>query len=264
MDMPFKYQTRNDPRFSYEATILIDNYPHGVHYTAHMVNFSKCGACLHTDTPFAPGKQLILAIENSPYPDCPGVYVAVVKWCRQLDQADTTRAYEIGIRYLSTRPEDLNQSRVNESITIQIGQSHTHRTTRAKKRDRRTASNSWSRKVLPFKRHPHKEKETAPDFRRHHRKAVVIPTHYTTSHGICWGIVKNINRNGIYVEKYIKNQDSLRIGDSIAVMMPSKITHRTVKILGEIVWMDADGYGVKFRALIGPKHHQSRLDPPNG
>jgi hypothetical protein len=247
MKMALNHQTRNDPRFSYDATILIDNYPHGVHYIARMVNFSKGGACLHTDVPFPQGLKLIMAIENSPYPDCPGIYVAVVKWCRRVSDLSSTAAYEIGIRYLSTRPEDLNQVRLNDAFPIQIGRNDRHWAQKTESARSAASPGAAHGNVVSFEERSRKKK--TDNFRKHQRKSCVIPTHYTTSKGIYWGIVKNINRRGIYIEKYLKNQDSLNLGESITVMMPSKITNRTIKIIGEIVWMDRDGYGVRFKSL---------------
>ena len=75
----------------------------------------------------------------------------------------------------------------------------------------------------------------------------MVPAQYTYNNGIHWGFAQNIGRGGMYLKKYLKNQDAFRVGQRLTIAIPSSKTCQTLKINGEITWVDDEGCGVRFK-----------------
>ena len=92
-------ENRDTPRFDFEATIMLENYPSGKYYEGRMSNYSRTGMYFESD--FAPklGSDLFIGIENSPYSYNHDVYRAKVMWCKKLPENASFYYYGVGVKY---------------------------------------------------------------------------------------------------------------------------------------------------------------------
>ena len=79
------------------------------------------------------------------------------------------------------------------------------------------------------------------DTRRHSRKQYTKSVLYAADNQISEGRSKNISPSGIF----LKTKDKLKAGQKIILSLPSK-TKKGLKIRGEVVWSDHEGFGIKF------------------
>ena len=236
-------EARKHTRFQHIATILIDNFPDGAYYQAQMVNYSKSGIGMGTNIALQPGKKIVLAIENTPFPSCPGVYEAAVRWCRKMVDYYALYNYGIGVHLL---PVKQGQAIESPGENYAVWGSNT------------CATGADIPKKPKFKPAPppiseHEENHSVNidlpplEYRKHARKSCMVPAQYFLKNGIHWGFAQNIGRGGMYLKKYLKNQDSFQVGENLTVAIPSSKNCRTLKITGEIAWVDSDGCGVRFK-----------------
>jgi len=79
------------------------------------------------------------------------------------------------------------------------------------------------------------------DSRKHLRKPYSKSVIFAVDNQILEGTSENISLSGIF----IKTKDKFKIGQTIILSLPSK-TKKRVKIKGEVVWSNHEGFGVKF------------------
>ena len=79
------------------------------------------------------------------------------------------------------------------------------------------------------------------DSRKHLRKPYSKSVIFVVDNQILEGKSENISLSGIF----IKTKDKFRIGQTIILSLPSK-TKKRLKIKGEVVWSNHEGFGVKF------------------
>ena len=79
------------------------------------------------------------------------------------------------------------------------------------------------------------------DSRKHQRKPYSKSVIFAVDNQILEGTSENISLSGIF----IKTKDKFRIGQTIILSLPSKSKKR-LKIKGEVVWVNHEGFGVKF------------------
>ena len=79
------------------------------------------------------------------------------------------------------------------------------------------------------------------DSRKHLRKPYSKSVIFAVDNQILEGTSENISLSGIF----IKTKDKFRIGQTIILYLPSK-TKKRLKIKGEVVWSNHEGFGVKF------------------
>ena len=79
------------------------------------------------------------------------------------------------------------------------------------------------------------------DSRKHLRKPYSKSVIFAVDNQILEGTSENISLSGIF----IKTKDKFRIGQTIILSLPSKSKKR-LKIKGEVVWVNHEGFGVKF------------------
>ena len=77
--------------------------------------------------------------------------------------------------------------------------------------------------------------------RKHLRKPYSKSVIFVVDNQILEGKSENISLSGIF----IKTKDKFRIGQTIILSLPSK-TKKRLKIKGEVVWSNHEGFGVKF------------------
>jgi hypothetical protein len=80
--------------------------------------------------------------------------------------------------------------------------------------------------------------------RRHFRKALDVPVHYTTKGGTFRDSIQNISIGGLF----ILSRRHFFVGESLTIAVSSPSTDKTVWILGDVVRVTADGIGLRFRS----------------
>ena len=76
------------------------------------------------------------------------------------------------------------------------------------------------------------------DRRREPRRTYAGYIFFATRNGVCEGILKNFSRTGLYIESTAQ----VAVGDPITIALPKFDDKRP----GEIVWHNADGFGVRL------------------
>ena len=79
--------------------------------------------------------------------------------------------------------------------------------------------------------------------RRRPRKPFFRKIRFGTKKGVYAGSTKNISAFGAF----IATDDKLEVGQSLRLNLPFK--GKTVKILGKIVWLNEEGFGIKFQKI---------------
>ena len=67
---------------------------------------------------------------------------------------------------------------------------------------------------------------------------------FATQKGIFEGLIKNISSSGVFITA----QSTFEVGQIIMISLPSK-KGKEVKVKGEIVWSNDEGFGLKFLSI---------------
>ena len=78
--------------------------------------------------------------------------------------------------------------------------------------------------------------------KKHRRKPFFRSVRFSTDHGLHEGETKNISASGIF----IATEEKLEIGQIIRLNLPLR-KGKTVEIIGQIVWLNEEGFGLKFQ-----------------
>ena len=85
------------------------------------------------------------------------------------------------------------------------------------------------------------DSKKAEDLRKHTRRPYDKFTLFTTQNGIFEGSIKNISSSGVF----IMSKSALKVGQTLTLVLPFK-NGKDVKVKGQIVWTNAEGFGIKF------------------
>ncbi len=96
-----------------------------------------------------------------------------------------------------------------------------------------------SKKDLDFN-----DAKKAKESRKHPRKPFSRTIRFGTLKGISEGTTKNISPSGVF----IATEERFEIGQLLKLNLPLK-AGKTKKIIGEIVWVTEEGFGVKFNTV---------------
>ena len=97
------------------------------------------------------------------------------------------------------------------------------------------------------------EHQSSQKKRKHPRKPFILPIDYVTGDGTGRDLCRNISKGGLFFETgEFKSQ--LRVGQDILFNIPSKGRKKLLKIMGEIVRIEAFGVGVKFKKMINDEN----------
>lgn len=80
------------------------------------------------------------------------------------------------------------------------------------------------------------------DSRRQPRRACSVPTLIQNRHRRIPGIIRNVNHGGVFVQCAEKPSK----GQKVSLTIPLKKKQKVVSRLGEIVWCDENGIGIRF------------------
>lgn len=83
--------------------------------------------------------------------------------------------------------------------------------------------------------------------RRHLRKSCEIPTLVACNRRRIRGVIQNASRGGVF----IKCSDRLEAGEKVFLTIPLKNKQKLISRVGEIVWVDKNGLGIKFTRAPG-------------
>jgi Tfp pilus assembly protein PilZ len=86
-----------------------------------------------------------------------------------------------------------------------------------------------------------KDTKKTKNSRSHPRKPYKQSTMFSTQNGIFEGTTKNISSSGVFV----MSKNALEVGQTLTLALQYK-DGRNVKINGEIVWTNEEGFGLKF------------------
>jgi hypothetical protein len=82
------------------------------------------------------------------------------------------------------------------------------------------------------------------DLRKHPRRLYDQFTLFTSQNGIFEGSIKNISASGVFLTA----QNTLEVGQILTLVLPLK-KGKDVKVKGQIVWANDEGFGVKFLSI---------------
>ena len=82
------------------------------------------------------------------------------------------------------------------------------------------------------------------DLRKESRTPYVKNVLFSTDKGIHEGKTKNISASGIF----IATEKKLEVGQNIRLKLPLK-KGKTVEVIGQIVWLNEEGFGLKFQKV---------------
>ena len=89
-----------------------------------------------------------------------------------------------------------------------------------------------------------KEIKKTKDLRKHPRRQYNQFTLFTSQNGVFEGSIKNISSSGAF----IMAEKAFEVGQILTVVLPLK-KGKQVKAKGKIVWMNDEGFGIKFLSI---------------
>jgi len=89
------------------------------------------------------------------------------------------------------------------------------------------------------------EKWQLNDKRKHPRRAYLMPADYIIQDNKNKGLVKDLSLGGAFLKP--SEVSSLCIGQEVLMILPYPNRKKNVKIKGEIVRIDSQGVGIKFK-----------------
>ncbi len=238
-------ETRDNTRFEHEASILVENYHKGSYYHGKMFNYSKTGMYFESNIPFKPGSTIIFGIENSPYDHCPGVYKAKVKWCKKLPEKASLYYYGVGVEFY--RPDQPSIENSSKSASNKKISANTNLTDGQNIKQTQQTNTGSEKNEIPAGRDRRDSNQIDDqNSRRHPRKRFASPIHFSAWNQFYAGLVKDISRGGIF----IKSQDKFPVGQELTLVIPSPTTDKSLILSGEVVRINPEGFGVKFKRKL--------------
>jgi Tfp pilus assembly protein PilZ len=80
--------------------------------------------------------------------------------------------------------------------------------------------------------------------RKHPRRPYDQFTLFTTQNGIFEGSINNISSSGVF----LKSKNTFEVGQILSLVLPFK-NGKDVKVKGQIVWTNDEGFGIKFLSI---------------
>ena len=188
-------EDRYATRFEHEAIILIEN-PYGPYYHGKMVNYSQTGMYFEANLPFKSGQNIIFGIENTPYESCPGVYRAIVKWCRRLQDSSSVDYYGIGVEYFR-RNRTTPLTNIVKSARKMTGKNGSENRLVLPKVRSKQAGRRRSGGILHTDRRI--TLQPVADFRKYQRKPVIKKVRFAAQSGNDEGVVTDISPGGLFL-----------------------------------------------------------------
>jgi Tfp pilus assembly protein PilZ len=203
-----------------------------------MFNYSENGMYFESNIPFKQGATIIFGIENSPFENCPGVYRATVKWCKKLPDKSSIYYYGIGVEFF--KPNRLSFKSRHKLFTKKRPPSN------SRLHSQGAIQNSGIIKAAPSAGSRQHVRSKGQYSRKHPRKPVSKNIHYGAHKQFFEGLIKDISRGGLF----IKSNDKFPVGQELTLAIPSASRMKSFKLKGEVVRIDQEGFGVKFKNIL--------------
>ncbi len=88
---------RTSQRIQIEAPVMLEDFRTGFFYNGTLYNYSTEGVFFESDYAPRPGRKIHIRIDGLPDIFTPHVYLAEVRWRKQL--SDNSYSYGVGIKY---------------------------------------------------------------------------------------------------------------------------------------------------------------------
>ena len=88
------------------------------------------------------------------------------------------------------------------------------------------------------------DKKNTKNLRKHPRKSCKQSTLFSTQNGIFEGLTKNISSSGVF----LISKKAFEVGEILTLALQYK-DGKSVKIKGQIVWTNEEGFGVEFLSV---------------
>ncbi|MEJ2723076.1 MAG: PilZ domain-containing protein [Deltaproteobacteria bacterium] len=81
--------------------------------------------------------------------------------------------------------------------------------------------------------------------RRHYRKSLRLPVHYLSQGRTYSGYTQNISLGGLFLPTRYR----FTVGQGLVVAFPPRNSNKYIKMVGEVVRLDPEGIGIKFKSM---------------
>ena len=209
-------ENRDTARMDHVSSVQVQDLASGKIHRARMFNYSKEGVYFESDSVLNPGTQIYIGIQNSPYASLPDVleyHQAQIMWRKKLKRSYFRFGYGIKLASLANQ-QDLKP---------------------AEKRNLKPANKPDLKS---------NDRKPAKDIRKHTRRPYDRFTLFTTQSGIFEGSIKNISASGVF----LMAKSTLEVGQILTLVLPFK-NGKDVKVKGQIVWTNDEGFGIKFLSI---------------
>jgi hypothetical protein len=96
---PDPMEKRASPRFPFSTAVMFEDYPARTCCAGRMVDYSRTGMRFETGVAPAPGSEIFIGMDRSPYSSAHDVFRAQVVWLRRLPPDASGYAYSVGVKY---------------------------------------------------------------------------------------------------------------------------------------------------------------------
>jgi hypothetical protein len=209
-------ENRDNVRMDHSSSLQVQDIGSGKIHKARMFNYSDEGIYFESDSVLNPGMQIYIGIQNSPYASLPDVleyHRAKIMWRKKLKDSFFRYGYGVKLASLANK-QDLKP---------------------ADKRDLKPANKP------DLKSNDNKQTK---DKSKHTRKPYDRFTLCMNQSGIFEGSIKNISSSGVF----LMAKSTLEVGQILTLVLPFK-NGKDVKVKGQIVWTNDEGFGIKFLSI---------------
>ncbi len=96
---PERREKRASPRFSFSTAVMFENYPARTCWAGRMIDYSRTGMRFETGGAPAPGSEIFIGMDRSPYSSAHDVFRAQVVWLRPLPPDASGYAFSVGVKF---------------------------------------------------------------------------------------------------------------------------------------------------------------------
>ena len=90
---------RTSQRFASNASVMFEDFRTRFHYRGTLYNYSSEGGYVESDYAPRPGRKVHVKVDGLPQFITPHVYLAEIRWRRQLTENQSGYNYGVGIKY---------------------------------------------------------------------------------------------------------------------------------------------------------------------
>jgi len=202
---------RKEPRQDGRTRVTHEQLGRGVVPGGVMGNFSSQGMYFETDLSLAPGEEVYLGIEDSPYAPAAGTYECLrgtLRWRRELRESEGRYGY--GVQW--AKEEDWLPVEFEPEV--------------------------------PALKPPAPGKPKARgESRVHPRKNLRMPVHLELEGIPNRGTIRNLSAGGLFVEC----PEPVQKGQGVRLVIPPGAKNREIRLEGRVVWSNPAGFGLALR-----------------